>query len=131
MKTNWLCKLKYVLLTHCKVAHQDNQTDFFIPGVYEREHKYKDFLIYETLTIRCMSQVTNVFEVERWTLRKPATEELSLGISRTERWIAAYHMPTRQLVHGISHKICSFAPERKSMFFENKEYQQTARLAFD
>ena len=132
MKTNWLCKLKYILLSYYKTAQQDNQTDFFIPGVYDREYKYKDYYVHDTLIIRCISLVTNVFEVQRRTMRRPVAEGHTLDvICRTENWIAAYHLPTRQLVQGISHKICSFAPERKSMFFENKEYQQTAKLAFD
>jgi hypothetical protein len=132
MKSKWLLVVKYLLLSGYKRGLQDQGTDSFIAGIYEREHQYGSFLTRDILTIRCLSQITSLFQVERKTIRGLCEEgEMTDQLCKTEKWIASYHLGTHQLVQGISHKICSFVPERGMLMFENKEYQKTAKLAFD
>lgn len=132
MKTKWFLVVKYLLLMGYKRGLQDQGTDNFIAGIYEREHQYGSCLIKDILTIRCLSQITGLFQVERKTIRGLSEEgEPADQLCKTEKWIASYHVGTHQLVQGISHKICSFVPEMEMLLFENKEYQKTARLAFD
>jgi len=132
MKTKWLLVVKYLLLSGYKRGLQDQGTDSFIAGIYEREHLYGSCLTKEILTIRCLSQITGLFQVERKTIRGLKEEdELTDQLCKTEKWIASYHISTRQLVQGISHKICSFVPERGMLLFENRVYHKTATLAFD
>jgi len=132
MKTNWLLLFKFILFSRYKKGLQDHRTDSFIAGIYEREYKYGDSQARDVLTIRRLSQVTDLFQVERRVVRGPVAEgEVTEQLCRTEKWIAAYHITTRQLVQGVSHKIFSFAPERALLLFENKEYRKTVSLAFD
>ena len=65
MKTSWLSRLRFMLLSHYKCALQDLRMDSFIAGIYEREYKYGNALAKDVLTIRRLSQVTDLFEVER------------------------------------------------------------------
>ena len=132
MKTKWLSCLKLTLLSFCKSALRDHRVDSFIAGIYEREYNYGSAMAKDTMTIRRISEVTDLFEIERRVVRDSVQdEEATAELSRTEKWIAAYHAPTHQLVQGVSHKICSFAPERDVLFFENKKYWKTGILAYD
>ncbi len=132
MKTSWLSRMRFMLLSLYKSALQDQRMDSFISGIYEREYKYGTILSKDILTIRRLSEVTDLFEVERRIVRGAIEEGAGLDkLCQSEKWIAAYHVPTHQLVQGVSHKICSFSPERDLLFFENKEYWKTDQLVFD
>jgi hypothetical protein len=132
MKRSWISRLKLILLYQNNCVLKNEQINSFIPGIYEREYKYGNVPVKDTLTIRRLSEVTDLFQVDRQVIGGPVEgAEGAEKVSRTERWIAAYHLPTRQLIQGVSHKIFSFSPESDVLYFENKQFWKTAILGFD
>jgi hypothetical protein len=131
MKINWLLLVKYLLLSSYKSKIQQAHADAFVAGVYEKEHRYAGFLTRDTITIRCLSEITGLFIVERRTVRG-IDEDHSSGeqICTSEDWLAPYHSTTHQLVSATSDRTCSFVPEAGLLLFDNKQFRKTGNLSF-
>jgi hypothetical protein len=127
----WWVMLKCWLLNRINEVIRENSTHKAIPGVYEREYRYGSTLIKDVLTITCLSMLSDVYQVERRTTHTDPEELPWEQKIRHEKWIAAYHTPTRQLVRGVSGRICAFVPEQATVLFEDKEYRKMERVPFD
>jgi hypothetical protein len=105
-------------------AIQHNEMHDFIPGLYKREFQAAGKLCTEMLTIRSLSIVADTYEVEILTPSGISGSGGDETFARSEKWIAAYHLPTRQLVRGVEDMVCSFVPEEGLLFFRNQQYSK-------
>jgi hypothetical protein len=131
MKRNWLNIIKYHLLCLYKGSLQIEAVNAFIPGIYEGIYPHESENLKDIITIRRLSEVSDVFWVERRVLRGSVEGNGSVtSLAETEQWISALHHSTRQLVCGTEYRVFSFLPEKRGMYFEDKEYIKTAGLNF-
>ena len=131
MKRNWLNIIKYHLLCLYKGSLQIESVSTFIPEIYEGIYPRESENLKDIITIRRLSEVSDVFLVERRVLRGSVVDNGSVtSLAETEQWISAFHHSTRQLVCGTEYRVFSFLPEKRGMYFEDKEYVKTAGLNF-